>query len=71
MKPIVKSRLAPLHFSPSSPPSTPNKIGLGAFAVSTGDYRVVLHPMDVEGNVCGIQYGSSKVRKGLKGLQLS
>eukprot|EP00520_Triparma_pacifica_P015089 CAMPEP_0118647022 /NCGR_PEP_ID=MMETSP0785-20121206/8382_1 /TAXON_ID=91992 /ORGANISM="Bolidomonas pacifica, Strain CCMP 1866" /LENGTH=674 /DNA_ID=CAMNT_0006539083 /DNA_START=27 /DNA_END=2051 /DNA_ORIENTATION=- len=31
--------------------------GLGAFAVSEGDYRVVLHPMDVDGNVCGIKYG--------------
>jgi choline transporter-like protein 2/4/5 len=31
--------------------------GLGAFAISEGDYKVVLHPMDVDGNVCGIKYG--------------
>jgi len=31
--------------------------GLGAFACSSGDYRLVLNPMDIAGNVCGIKYG--------------
>ncbi|GMH57962.1 hypothetical protein TrRE_jg2231, partial [Triparma retinervis] len=33
---------------------------LGAFAISEGDYRVVLHPMDVDGNVCGIKYAEKR-----------
>lgn len=33
--------------------------GLGAFAVSSGDYRLVLNPMDISGNVCGIKYGEN------------
>jgi choline transporter-like protein 2/4/5 len=32
---------------------------LGAFAVSSGDYRLVLNPMDIAGNVCGIKYGDN------------
>ncbi len=27
---------------------------LGIWACTTGDYRLVLYPMDVDGNICGI-----------------
>ena len=30
---------------------------VGAFAVKNGDYRVVLRPMDYDGNICGTDYG--------------
>lgn len=32
--------------------------GLGVYSMSEGDYRVLLSPMDYDGNVCGTDYGS-------------
>lgn len=36
--------------------------GLGLFAVSNGDYRVVVFPMDYDGNICGTDYGPIDMR---------
>lgn len=32
--------------------------GIGIYAMQEGDYRLVLYPMDYDGNVCGTDYGS-------------
>uniref|UniRef100_A0A7S4J5U8 Choline transporter-like protein n=1 Tax=Odontella aurita TaxID=265563 RepID=A0A7S4J5U8_9STRA len=32
--------------------------GLGFYAVSNGDYRVIVYPMDYDGNICGTNYGN-------------
>lgn len=31
---------------------------VGIYAVQRGDYRVVVHPMDYDGNICGTDYGN-------------
>jgi len=31
--------------------------GLGIYAVQNGDYRLILYPLDYDGNVCGTNYG--------------
>lgn len=30
--------------------------GLGSYAVSNGDYRIVLYPLDFDGNICGTDF---------------
>uniref|UniRef100_A0A7S2HA85 Choline transporter-like protein n=1 Tax=Helicotheca tamesis TaxID=374047 RepID=A0A7S2HA85_9STRA len=32
--------------------------GLGAYAATNGDFRVILYPLDYDGNICGTDYGS-------------
>jgi hypothetical protein len=34
---------------------------LGSYAVSHGDYRLILYPLDYAGNVCGTDYGSGNM----------
>ena len=29
---------------------------IGAYAVANGDYRVLLHPLDYDGNICGTKF---------------
>mmetsp|Transcript_14870 Transcript_14870/g.25406 ORF Transcript_14870/g.25406 Transcript_14870/m.25406 type:complete len:555 (+) Transcript_14870:337-2001(+) len=31
--------------------------GLGIYAVQNGDYRLILYPLDYDGNICGTDYG--------------
>jgi len=31
--------------------------GLGVYAITNGDYRIVVNPLDYDGNVCGTDYG--------------
>ena len=31
--------------------------GLGIYAIQNGDYRLILYPLDYDGNVCGTDYG--------------
>jgi hypothetical protein len=31
--------------------------GLGIYAMRMGDYRLILYPLDYDGNVCGTDYG--------------
>eukprot|EP00538_Stauroneis_constricta_P011380 CAMPEP_0119551812 /NCGR_PEP_ID=MMETSP1352-20130426/4955_1 /TAXON_ID=265584 /ORGANISM="Stauroneis constricta, Strain CCMP1120" /LENGTH=677 /DNA_ID=CAMNT_0007597927 /DNA_START=70 /DNA_END=2103 /DNA_ORIENTATION=- len=31
---------------------------IGAYAISNGDYRLVINPLDYDGNVCGTDFGS-------------
>lgn len=37
--------------------------GLGLFAVSNGDYRVIVYPMDYDGNICGTDYGAIDMKE--------
>lgn len=31
---------------------------IGVYAINEGDYRLILYPMDYDGNVCGTNYGN-------------
>ena len=35
--------------------------GIGIYSISKGDYRVVIYPMDFDGNICGTDYGNNTV----------
>mmetsp|Transcript_627 Transcript_627/g.1147 ORF Transcript_627/g.1147 Transcript_627/m.1147 type:complete len:656 (-) Transcript_627:236-2203(-) len=35
--------------------------GLGIFCIQNGDYRLILYPLDYDGNVCGTNYGGKNM----------
>jgi hypothetical protein len=36
--------------------------GIGIHAVTNGDYRLVVYPLDYDGNICGTDYAENMVR---------